>query len=124
MHSVAGLTVSDLGFVGRAILGLASAQTPVLFVLIGVSVQIGGDGPIAIVVMLLWRAASALVFTACANRYLDVDATTALVTTLYAQASASMLGYGIMSGVIDAQSKSNPAMNKKLAFDLVCGTQH
>ena len=47
------------------------------------------------------------------------DKSTALVMTLFGQAAVSMLGYGILSRVVDSQSKEEPAMSKAFAFDIV-----
>ena len=44
--SARGLSVKSLGFVGSAIDSLAAAQTPALFVLIGLTVKLAGNTPL------------------------------------------------------------------------------
>ena len=47
------------------------------------------------------------------------DSNTALIVTLFGQSAVSMLGFGILSRVVDSQSKEVPSMSKQFAFDLV-----
>lgn len=42
-RSATGKTVASLGFVGNAIDTMAAAQTPVLFILIGLTVKLSGN---------------------------------------------------------------------------------
>ena len=117
--SAAGLGMADIGFVGTAVSAMATAQTPVLFVLIGLTIKLSGNAPLVACILLLLRAAASLVFVGTCNAALGLPHELALVTTLFAQAAVSMLGLGILSSVVDSQSKTRPAMNKAFAFDLV-----
>ena len=55
--SARGLSIGDLGFVGTAIDAMAAAQTPVLFLFIGLTVRLNGNTPLVSTILLLWRCA-------------------------------------------------------------------
>ena len=60
-----------------------------------------------------------MLFTGVTNRLLALDGNTALITTLFVQSAVSMLGFGILSRVVQSQSQEKPAMSIPFAFDLV-----
>ena len=118
-RSATGKKIADLGFLGNAIDTMAAAQTPVLFVLIGLTVKLSGNTPLVSSLLLLGRAAASMLFSGTVNMLMGFDSNTALIVTLFGQSAVSMLGYGILSRVVDSQSKETPAMSKQFAFDLV-----
>jgi hypothetical protein len=118
-RSATGKSIADLGFVGNAIDTMAAAQTPVLFILIGLTVNLSGNTPLVSSLLLLGRAAAGMLFTGTVNMLMGFDSNTALVTTLFSQSAVSMLGYGILKRVAESQSKDDPAMSPAFAFDLV-----
>ena len=70
----------------------------------------------------MWRAAASMLFSGTINNLMGFTMTGAkhaLTMTLFGQAAVSMLGYGILSRVVDSQSKETPAMSKAFAFDIV-----
>lgn len=119
LRSATGKKIADIGFVGNAIDTMAAAQTPVLFLLIGLTVNLSGNTPLVSSLLLLGRAAVGMLFTGAANMLMGFDSNTALVTTLFSQSAVSMLGYGILKRVADSQSKERPAFSPAFGFDLV-----
>lgn len=98
---------------------MAAAQTPVLFILIGLTVNLSGNTPLVSALLLLGRAAAGMLFTGTVNKVMGFDSNTALITTIFGQSAVSMLGYGILKRVADSQSKESPAMSPRFGFDLV-----
>jgi glucan phosphoethanolaminetransferase (alkaline phosphatase superfamily) len=90
-----------------------------LFALIGLTVKLSGNTPLVSSILLLGRAAASMLFTGTVNMLMGFDSHTAFIVTLFGQSAVSMLGYGILSRVVDNQSKETPAMSKQFAFDLV-----
>lgn len=117
--SATGSSIEDIGFIGSAITTMAKAQTPVLFVLIGLTVTLSGNTPLVSCIILLFRVSGTLIFVGLMNRCLEIPPDVELVTTLFGQAAISVIAFGILSEVVDSQSKSHPSMNKSFAFDMV-----
>jgi hypothetical protein len=119
LMSATGTAVTDLGFLGAGINTLASAQTPVLMLLIGLTVKLKGNTPLVSTISLLLRAGVSMLFSGTVNKVMAFNKSTALTLTLFSQAAVSMMGFGILSKVVDGQSKENPAMSKAFAFDII-----
>jgi len=112
--SICGRDVASLGVVGDAILTLASAQTPVLFVLIGIKVSFEGSTPAICAASLCLRFGCTLLFAHLAVWLLRLPDDHALAATIMCQAAVSVMAYGQLEKVAVSRG-----YDKDLAFDLV-----
>lgn len=124
MMSMLGVGIGDLGPLGGAIKTLAAAQSPVLFLLIGLTAKFGGNTPLVCLVLMLARQACALLFAYAVNTYLALDASTALVVVLMAQSATSVVGWGQMDKAENAAAQagvtgSEYGYSQAFAFDIV-----
>lgn len=109
--------LASLSFVGRGVTALSGAQSPVLFVLIGMKLKTGGATPAACVSLLLARLTSSYCFFAV-TRFAVPSLTTpeAMTLLLSVQAACSVVGWSQMSKA-SAQGAQGFALD--LAFDIV-----
>lgn len=115
--AITGTRVDDIGFAGNAIKTLASAQTPVLFLLIGLKFRLGGARANFCVALLLLRHGLLALATTGLLRVASInDAGTRLAAVLCSQAAASIVGFGQISA---AQAK-RPSLgyDPALAFEI------
>jgi hypothetical protein len=113
-----GTRVADLGFLGAAVRTLASAQTPVLFLLIGMKFQLSGARPAFVLALLLARhGLIALAMSGFLRLANIVEPGARLAAVLSSQAAASIVAFG----QIDAAAKRSPALgfDSALAFEIV-----
>lgn len=119
---VGGLTAAltrtpfaSFGFVSRAVDALAAAQTPVLFVLIGMKLTVTGATPAICLALLALRHAANYVFFSLAKLALS-DLDDQLTLLLMCQAAVSVIGWSQMKRAIDAGVSGFDAA---FAFDIV-----
>jgi hypothetical protein len=103
---------ASLGALGQAASLLASAQTPILFVLIGAKVKLSGATPLVCLALLCLRHAACYVYVAIVAFGTDAERMTLL---LLAQAAVSVVGWGQISRAKDAGER----YDVDLAFDIV-----
>jgi len=103
---------ASLGAIGQAASLLASAQTPILFVLIGAKVKLSGATPLVCLALLTLRHAACYVYVAIVAFGTDAERMTLL---LLAQAAVSVVGWGQISRARDAGG----SYDVDLAFDIV-----
>lgn len=112
--SLLGLSVASLGPLGAAVDLLASAQSPVLFIFLGLSISAGGAGPI--ICVCLARAAVAQVSAHGIILLLGLGGDEALALTLMFQSAASVVG---LAQLEKAAAAGNNASHTELALNLV-----
>lgn len=113
-----GRPASTFGFAGRALGSLAQAQTPILFVLIGLKLQFGGDRPRLCLRLLLARHGFMNLLTSAFLRVFlgGVDNGPArLVAILSSQAACSIIAFGQICKV----ATEVDGFDTDLAFDIV-----
>lgn len=113
-----GTPVAALGPVGAAVKALSSAQTPVLFLLIGMKFKVSGGTPAFCLSLLLARHGIVALGTAAFLKLAAItDPGTRLAAVLSSQAATSIVGYG----QIDRVAKANPKLgyDTGIAFDVV-----
>ena len=103
---------SALGALGQAASLLASAQTPILFVLIGAKVKLTGATPLVCLSLLSLRHAACYVYVAVFAFGTNEERMTLL---LLAQAAVSVVGWGQIARAKDAGGH----YDVDLAFDIV-----
>ena len=103
---------ASLGAIGQAASLLASAQTPILFVLIGAKVKLSGATPAVCLSLLCLRHAACYVYVAIFAFGTDAERMTLL---LLAQAAVSVVGWGQIARARDAGG----SYDVDLAFDIV-----
>jgi len=131
-----GMPVKSLGFFGTAIGNLASAQTSVLFLLIGLKLKFGGararfclrlllarHGLIALSMSFLLAAllpplASSGAGAAAAAQVATRESAR-LAATLSSQAASSIIAYGQMAKVVAANPEVEAKYDLDTAFDIV-----
>ena len=116
---IGGLLVSatrtpyaSLGCIGQAASLLASAQTPILFVLIGAKVKLTGATPLVCLSLLMLRHAACYVYVAVFAFGSNEERMTLL---LLAQAAVSVVGWGQIARAKEAGGN----FDVDLAFDVV-----
>ena len=116
---IGGLLVSatrtpyaSLGALGQAASLLASAQTPILFVLIGAKVKLSGATPLVCLSLLMLRHAACYAYVALFAFGSDNERMTLL---LLAQAAVSVVGWGQIARAKEAGGH----YDVDLAFDVV-----
>lgn len=110
-----GTPFETLHFAGKAVSALASAQTPVLFVLIGMKVKLSGATPAASVALLALRHAASYAFFTVAASFVS-STTDSLTLLLMCQAAVSVIGWSQMSKAKDAGILG---YDTAFAFDIV-----
>ena len=114
--AVSGTAFADLAFVGKAVTALASAQTPVLFLLIGMKLKFEGATPAACVVLLVGRHAANYACFAGFVKVLGLAGDDALTALLMVQAAVSVVGWSQMAKASEA---GVAGYNLDFAFDIV-----
>lgn len=122
--SVLGLRTSALGPLGEAISRLEAAQSPVLFVFIGLTVSLEGEAPVICGAATLARGAIAQLFAYCAVQALDLNGETALALVIMLQSACSVVGFAqlekVASGITAGGKADGEAVCElPLALDLV-----
>jgi hypothetical protein len=111
-----GTRLESLGFVGAAVRMLASAQTPVLFLLIGMKFKISGARPALVAALLLARHGLIALCVAVFFRVAGVvDPGARLTAVLSSQAASSIIAFG----QVDAASRRALGYDGSLAFEIV-----
>ena len=103
---------ASLGALGQAASLLASAQTPILFVLIGAKVKLTGATPLVCLSLLSLRHAACYLFVGISSFGTDAERMTLL---LLAQAAVSVVGWGQIARAKEAGG----SYDVDLAFDVV-----
>lgn len=113
-----GKPISSLGFFGKAIGSMATAQTAILFLLIGVKLKFGGERPKLCLRLLLARHGICnLIVSALMALFLDKnDSAARLASVLSSHAACSIIAFGQMTKVSNAGVQG---YDTDLAFDLV-----
>ena len=113
--AVLGTPTSSLGFFGKAVASLAAANTPVLFLLIGLKCEITGAAPALSLALLLARHGFVALGAAGFLRAFLAAASpeTRLACVLSSQAAVSVVGYGALARTW------RPGDDLDLAFNLV-----
>ncbi|KAJ8598312.1 hypothetical protein CTAYLR_007560 [Chrysophaeum taylorii] len=101
-----------LSFVGRGVTALADAQTPVLFVLIGMKLKVSGATPAVCLALLAVRQAANYAFFLLASAIAGGD----LALLLACQAAVSVIGWSQMHKIKEAGVKG---YDTAFAFDVV-----
>jgi hypothetical protein len=121
--SALGLGLADLGFLGEAIARLEAAQSPVLFVLIGMTVSLDGDAPVVCGATTLARAALAQACAHGAVRGLGLHGEAALTLVIMFQSACSVVGFAQLEKAAAALSATgvdgDRACALPLALDLI-----
>lgn len=113
-----GTRLERLGFVGSAVRMLASAQTPVLFLLVGMRFRVSGARPALVGALLLARHGLIALCVAAFFRVAGVvDPGARLTAVLSSQAASSIIAFG----QVDAASRRRPPLgyDASLAFEIV-----
>ncbi|KAJ1635140.1 hypothetical protein T492DRAFT_1141816 [Pavlovales sp. CCMP2436] len=97
--SALGLKHADLGPVGGAIQLLEAAQTPVLFVLIGLTVSLEGDAPVVCGAATLLRSALSMACAYGAVQFLQLEGETALALVIMFQSACSVVCFAQLEKV-------------------------
>jgi hypothetical protein len=112
-----GGAIAKLGFVGSALKSLAAAQTPVLFLLIGLKLSIEGATPTLCGVLLLLRQGlvmmavkTFLLFSGIRSPQMQ------LLITLASQAATSVVGFGQIN---KAKDRGDEGYSTDFAFDII-----
>ena len=113
--AVLGTPTSSLGFFGAAVASLSAANTPVLFLLIGLKCEITGAAPALSLALLLARHGFVALGAAGFLRAFLTAASpeTRLACVLSSQAAVSVVGYGALARTW------RPGDDLDLAFNLV-----
>lgn len=115
-----GTPFSSLSFVGRGAAALATCQTPVLFVLIGMKINFSGATPAVSLALLSLRHAASYIFFVIATTLLESSADgqrdDLLTLLLLCQAAVSVIGWSQMNKAKDAGVKG---YDTAFAFDIV-----
>jgi hypothetical protein len=105
-----------LGFPGKAIDALAEAQTPVLFLLIGLKLSFQSNTPLFCVVLLLATQGVLLIMVNLLVLVVDPPVETALFMAFFAQGAPSVVGMGVITATIKSGVKG---YSSDFAFDIV-----
>jgi hypothetical protein len=113
-----GTAVAKLGFAGLALETMAAAQTPVLFLLIGLKVSIDGATPSLCGVLLLLRHGLLMLFV---KAFLLVSGIASLqmqlLIVLASQAANAMIG---LAQINAAKDRGVKGYDTDFAFDIIC----
>lgn len=114
-----GKPTSSLGFFGKAVSSLAAAQTPVLFLIIGLKFKLTGAAPALCASLLLARHGLVAFLTSLFLRACLPTAAPAsrLAAVLSSQAATSIIAYGQLAKTSDAHPDLGYDMD--LAFQIV-----
>ena len=118
LMAVARVPLAALGPAARAVDALAAAQTPVLFVLIGLKLDLAGATPAVCVAVLLARHAAAYAGYAAVYHFSDLLASEAdaLTALFLVQSAVAVVGWSQMSRAADA---GVAGYDLDFAFDVV-----
>jgi hypothetical protein len=105
-----------LGFPGKAIDALASAQTPVLFLLIGLKLSFQSKTPLFCVVLLLATQGVLLLIVNFIALALQPGEEEAMFMAFFAQGAASVVGMGVITQTIKSGVQG---YSSDFAFDVV-----
>lgn len=111
-----GAGTKALGFLGRAFDALAGAQTPVLFLLIGLKLKFESSTPLFCVVLLLATQGVLLILVWAALLILQPSDTIAKFIILFSQGAPSVVGMGVIAS---AANSGVGGYSKDFAFDIV-----
>jgi hypothetical protein len=105
-----------LGFAGKAVDALAEAQTPVLFLLIGLKLSFTSSTPLFCVVLLLATQGILLIMVNLLVLLLNPDESMAMFIAFFAQGAPSVVGMGVITQTIKSGVKG---YSSDFAFDIV-----
>jgi hypothetical protein len=105
-----------LGFPGKAIDALAEAQTPVLFLLIGLKLSFQSNTPLFCVVLLLACQGVLLIMVNLLVLVTDPPEEAALFLAFFVQGAPSVVGMGVITATIKSGVKG---YSSDFAFDIV-----
>jgi len=111
-----GAGTAALGFLGKALDALAGAQTPVLFLLIGLKLKFESSTPLYCIVLLLGVQGVLLVMVYVALLILHPSDTIAKFVILFSQGAPSVVGMGVIAS---AAASGVAGYSKDFAFDIV-----
>jgi hypothetical protein len=113
-----GYAIQNLGFAGLALETLAAAQTPVLFLLIGLKLSIDGATPSLCGVLLLLRHGLILFFVKTFFLLSGIASVQMqLLIVLASQAANALVGLGQISA---AKARGVKGYSTDFAFDIIC----
>mmetsp|Transcript_151346 Transcript_151346/g.263824 ORF Transcript_151346/g.263824 Transcript_151346/m.263824 type:complete len:419 (+) Transcript_151346:73-1329(+) len=104
------------GFAGKALDALAGAQTPVLFLLIGLKLKLQSSTPLFCVVLLLATQGFLLLIVWVALLIFSPSDTIAKFIILFSQGAPSVVGMGVIAS---AAGSGVQGYSKDFAFDIV-----
>jgi len=107
---------ATFGFAGKALDALAGAQTPVLFLLIGLKLKFQSKTPLFCVVLLLATQGILLIIVWLGVLIAQPSDTIAKFIILFAQGAPSVVGMGVISS---AAASGVQGYSKDFAFDIV-----
>jgi hypothetical protein len=112
-----GNAVARLGFVGNALKSLAAAQTPILFLLIGLKLSIEGATPALCGVLLLLRQGLVMAAVKTFLMFSGIKSVQMqLLVTLTSQAATSVVGFG---QIAKAKERGDEGYSTDFAFDII-----
>jgi predicted permease len=113
-----GQAIANLGFAGSALETLAAAQTPVLFLLIGLKLSIDGATPSLCGVLLLLRHGLVMLFVKTFFILSGIASLqTQLLIILSSQASNALIG---LAQINAAKNRGVQGYSSDFAFDIIC----
>jgi len=116
LMAATGTPYKSLKFVGQAITMTSAAQSPVLFMLIGMKIKLSGATPSACLVLLSARQACAYAFHAAVCHFMGLAGPEALTLLLMLQAAVSVIAWSQMSKAGDS---GIGGYSTEFAFDIV-----
>jgi len=111
-----GAGTAALGFAGKAVDALAEAQTPVLFLLIGLKLSFNSSTPIFCVTILLATWGIFLIMVNLLVLLINPDENAAMFIVFFSQAAPSVVG---MAVIVQAIKSGVKGYNADFAFDIV-----
>eukprot|EP00928_Gymnodinium_smaydae_P018949 TRINITY_DN1721_c0_g1_i2.p1 TRINITY_DN1721_c0_g1~~TRINITY_DN1721_c0_g1_i2.p1 ORF type:complete len:444 (-),score=76.58 TRINITY_DN1721_c0_g1_i2:320-1651(-) len=111
-----GKGTGALGFVGKALDTLAGAQSPVLFLLIGLKLKFESSTPIFSIVLLLGTQGVLLIMLRLALLIVQPGAEVMKFMILFAQGAPSVVGMGVITA---AATQGVKGYSTDFAFDIV-----
>jgi hypothetical protein len=112
-----GNAISRLGFAGAALKSLAAAQTPILFLLIGLKLSIQGATPALCGVLLLLRQGLVMMAVKTILLFSGIKSVQMqLLITLASQAATSVVGFG---QIMKAKERGDEGYSTDFAFDII-----
>eukprot|EP00427_Karlodinium_veneficum_P063658 CAMPEP_0169335376 /NCGR_PEP_ID=MMETSP1017-20121227/16292_1 /TAXON_ID=342587 /ORGANISM="Karlodinium micrum, Strain CCMP2283" /LENGTH=246 /DNA_ID=CAMNT_0009430725 /DNA_START=455 /DNA_END=1195 /DNA_ORIENTATION=- len=111
-----GRGLEALGFFGNAIDLLAAAQTPVLFLLLGLKMNLNSSAPLFCFVLLLANQGVLMMLASIFVHVADLGDDMAQFVTLFSQGSPAVLGVAVIKSAVDSGVE---AYSVDFAFDIV-----